>query len=42
MSRMPAYVAMEENIEHAELSKSEQDRVYAMQEDINYIIDNLK
>ena len=36
------YVAMEENIEHAELSKSEQDRVYAMQEDINYIIDNLK
>ena len=35
------YVCMEEVIEHSELSEAEQNRLYAMQEDINYIIDNL-
>lgn len=36
------YVKIEENIENASLSQVEQKRFYAMQEDLNYLIDNLK
>lgn len=36
------YVSVEESIEHAELTDEQQRRLYAMQEDINFVIENLK
>ena len=36
------FLRVEENIEHAELSQDEQNRLYAMQEEINFVLENLK
>lgn len=36
------FLSVEENIEHAELSQDEQNRLYAMQEEINFVLENLE
>ena len=36
------YLTVEENMEHTQLPQDEQNRLYAMQEEINYVLENLK
>lgn len=38
----PVYIEMTELEEDPDLAENEQNRLYAMQEDLNYLIDNLK
>ena len=36
------FLCVEENMEYAELSEDEQNRLYAMQEEINFVLENLE